>query len=568
MTQIKAELLDSMGDDLAVVDAARVSFNKKSEWAKFNCMDCENAVQFACEEGCACVADGAEMQKTLKGPDKKLIEYLAKYDHWCYDDKTEIFTERGWVNFSEVSVEDKVAAVFGWEENEFNFSFVNPEQVHRTYYEGHMYEYDSNVLSYSVTPHHKMLFQKRDRKGLTGVWEIGNSNEVFGKEKLFQTTAKMKGVGSDTYLTNMGKLYGFLLGDGFYPRNYETRKTVYCRLKKVRKIKYLEDLLTEMGISYKLNTCSNDVMMFSIKFDCELYNKDGDKYFPIEEAIKRGPSFCAGAFDGLLNSDGSVKRNTYTFSSSSRPLFELFMAVGTVAGYNVLENKKQDTDRVNETYRAMVQTRETVFVNKSSAKYKEEINYDYKGYVSCVTVPTGMLLVRRDGKQMVCGNTPFAHTALKFRCSAPVPIRTQAFKHKIGMVENEESRRYISSTPEIFIPEFFRAKPEGSIKQGSAGVHPMSDYFVTSYRDLTEACVNEYLAMIGNGICPEQARFILPQGAIVNWIWTGNLVSFANFYNKRTEATAQYEVKILAESVGEKVAELFPVSWKALTGGD
>src|SRR3990172_1436969 len=48
--------------------------------------------------------------------------------------------------------------------------------------------------------------------------------------------------------------------------------------------------------------------------------------------------------------------------------------------------------------------------------------------------------------------TPFAHTALKFRCSAPVPIRTQAFKHKIGMVENEESRRYISSTPEIYIP--------------------------------------------------------------------------------------------------------------------
>lgn len=164
--------------------------------------------------------------------------------------------------------------------------------------------------------------------------------------------------------------------------------------------------------------------------------------------------------------------------------------------------------------------------------------------------------------------TPFAHTALKFRCSAPVPIRTQAFKHKIGMVENEESRRYISSTPEIFIPDFFRAKPEGSIKQGSAGEHPMSDYFVTSYRDLTEACVNEYLAMIGNGICPEQARFILPQGAIVNWIWTGNLVSFANFYNKRTEATAQYEVKVLAESVGKQIAELFPVSWKALTGGD
>ena len=164
--------------------------------------------------------------------------------------------------------------------------------------------------------------------------------------------------------------------------------------------------------------------------------------------------------------------------------------------------------------------------------------------------------------------TPFAHTALKFRCSAPVPIRTQAFKHKIGMVENEESRRYISSTPEIYIPEFFRSKPEGSIKQGSAGEHPRSDEFLKRYKEKTEECVGLYLTMLNGGICPEQARFILPQGAIVNWIWTGNLVSFANFYNKRTDTNAQYEVRLLAESVGKQIAEIFPVSWKALIGGD
>ena len=160
--------------------------------------------------------------------------------------------------------------------------------------------------------------------------------------------------------------------------------------------------------------------------------------------------------------------------------------------------------------------------------------------------------------------TPFAHTALKFRCSAPVPIRTQAFKHKIGMVENEESRRYISSTPEIYIPEFFRSKPEGNIKQGSGGEHPCSSLLVAEYEELVNNCVKQYECMIGLGVCPEQARFILPQGAIVNWIWTGNLVSFANFYNKRTEATAQKEVQVLAESVGSKIKEIFPISWVAL----
>jgi len=162
--------------------------------------------------------------------------------------------------------------------------------------------------------------------------------------------------------------------------------------------------------------------------------------------------------------------------------------------------------------------------------------------------------------------TPFAHTALKFRVAAPVPIRTQCFKHKVGMVENEESRRYISTTPEIFIPDFFRSKPEGSIKQGSGAEHKDSNYWLDLYRGKAKECVKLYLEMLDDEVCPEQARFILPQGAIVNWIWTGNLVSFANFYLKRTDPTAQKEVKMVAELIGEEIKKLFPVSWKALVG--
>ena len=71
--------------------------------------------------------------------------------------------------------------------------------------------------------------------------------------------------------------------------------------------------------------------------------------------------------------------------------------------------------------------------------------------------------------------------------------------------------------------------------------------------------------MIEDGVCPEQARLVLPQGAIVNWIWTGNLLSFANFYNKRIEASAQKEVQAVAAKVKEIIEPLFPVSWKGLT---
>ena len=161
--------------------------------------------------------------------------------------------------------------------------------------------------------------------------------------------------------------------------------------------------------------------------------------------------------------------------------------------------------------------------------------------------------------------TPFAHTAIKLRMNAPVPIRTQCFKHKSGLVENEESRRYIKSEPEVYIPEYFRSSAKDT-KQGSGGKHPESDFWKEEYENTVNQCVETYLQMVENGVCSEQARFILPQGCIVNWVWTGNLYSFANFYNKRTDPHAQKEIRDVAYEVGDVIAPLFPISWEALVG--
>lgn len=168
-------------------------------------------------------------------------------------------------------------------------------------------------------------------------------------------------------------------------------------------------------------------------------------------------------------------------------------------------------------------------------------------------------------KHMATHWTPFTHTAISIRMKAPVPIRTQCFKHKVGFTENEESRRYIQSTPELHVPEYFRSAPEGNIKQGSAGKHPDSDSFLIRYRNSCSSALALYEDMVKNRVCPEQARFVLPQGVYVNWIWTGNLAAFARYYNQRTDSHAQEESQVLAKEVGKIVQHLFPISWEALT---
>lgn len=161
---------------------------------------------------------------------------------------------------------------------------------------------------------------------------------------------------------------------------------------------------------------------------------------------------------------------------------------------------------------------------------------------------------------------PFAHTAITLRVRAPVAVRAQAFRHKVGFVESEQSRRYISSTPGFFVPEF-RAKAE-NVKQGSGELldDEKREKLRETYVAFMQGAQIIYHSFLDMGVAPEQARFLLPQGMMTEWVWTGSLLAFARFYRLRSDAHAQKEIQDLAHEVGAIIADLFPVSWKALTG--
>ena len=115
--QPSVHLVDFMGSDLSVVNAARVSFAKESEWAV--------KVVGGNEEFW-------ETEKSLQDKDVKLISYLAKHGHWSpfahnsltFRIKAPIFVARQLVKHQVGGVWNEVSRRYVDDEPEFYFPEV------------------------------------------------------------------------------------------------------------------------------------------------------------------------------------------------------------------------------------------------------------------------------------------------------------------------------------------------------------------------------------------------------------------------------------------------------------
>mgnify|MGYP003520882470 FL=1 len=71
--------------------------------------------------------------------------------------------------------------------------------------------------------------------------------------------------------------------------------------------------------------------------------------------------------------------------------------------------------------------------------------------------------------------------------------------------------------------------------------------------------------MLKTGVCPEQARMLLPQNMYTEFYWTGSLVFFARVFGLRAKPDAQLETRHVANLIDHICAKHFPISWAALT---
>ena len=184
--------------------------------------------------------------------------------------------------------------------------------------------------------------------------------------------------------------------------------------------------------------------------------------------------------------------------------------------------------------------------------------------------------------------SPFGHAFASFHVKAPIFVARQLVKHKF-LRWNEISRRYVDDDLEFYMPDEWRGRASDK-KQGSSddtlsnldgipmyGLKDNKEVYQNRHRRgmrtigtqhmanlVNQKAYHLYNTMITAGVCPEQARMVLPQSTMTEWYWSGSLDAFADMCNLRCKPDTQLETRIVANKVSNFMSSSFPVSWEAL----
>lgn len=224
-------------------------------------------------------------------------------------------------------------------------------------------------------------------------------------------------------------------------------------------------------------------------------------------------------------------------------------------------------------------------VNAARVSFDKKSDWEHSGFDTLKSVDDENHLSEKDQKlikYLAKHNhwSPFAHNSLQFRIKAPIFVARQLVKHQVGGVWNEVSRRYVDDEPEFYFPETWRGRSVNA-KQGSSDVKvklkPLSEGHEDLWGDVdndfeiplhTQLAVDNnldlYHWMINSGVAPEQARMILPQNTMTEWIWTGSLAFFARVCKQRLDPHTQQETQEVAKLINQDIPKDFQHSWKAL----
>jgi replicative DNA helicase Mcm len=380
------------------------------------------------------------------------VATTVKEKYGCYDGETEVLTKQGWKRFYALSKDDEIASLNGGS----HLVYEKPTDIISEPYKGKMYELKTRGVDLLVTPNHNLYVAKgtywngrySPPKKVTYDYELVKPDKFFGKNKMFKKDAKWDGVCHSTFeieaeekrwsrgkwgctgkkwpklIVNMDAWLTFL---GWYTAEGSVSlNTVSIAANNTDGGKEREIVLKsiiDVGFDPSISMEDRSAVTYRI------HNKQLGDWLVDNcgkgSSCKKVPNFikelCPRQIEIFLKAlylgDGHKTKTAYVLTTISKQLADdvqdLLLKVGNSSSL-ALDDRPLRTTSING--KNVYQKHHPYLVNwlkngyhntqdKGLAKGSRERWIDFDGMVYCVSVPSRVIYVRRNGIPVWCGNS-------------------------------------------------------------------------------------------------------------------------------------------------------------------
>lgn len=335
-------------------------------------------------------------------------------DNHCFSQDTEALTKNGWKLFTDLVANEDVGTY-----NHFTKELEYQKPVDVIFNEDvkdKLHHYKTTHTDVLVTSKHRMYHQKVKYKQ-DDYYEFSYSQDLNkGCSQFISSSVNNKKDYdiSDDYI----RLAAWIATDGSV-KKCEEKTTGYNIYQRDEKVHLIEDILKRLGVNYVkvlknqkvTEICGKKIKSQRDLYDIRLNRKIcGDiidyiihivpeKYNIPEWVYKLSKRQFDIYLHSFIDGDGTRKKGV-TGSACIYGVKKILDQVQTLCFMNnhrsAIEEYREKTYRLNITYN---KTDSSVVIHKSK-------NYvEYSGYTWCLTVPNSTLVVRRNGKVTVQGNS-------------------------------------------------------------------------------------------------------------------------------------------------------------------
>lgn len=313
----------------------------------------------------------------------------------CYTPDTEVLTSKGFVRFDELTGKELVASV-----NKARVAeFVKPLEFIKEYHKGELIHFEGASTDLLVTPDHSMVIEKAFGNGAdTGLLEKVRAEDckLHTDNRIHVAANSIAGdFVENEYLTRLRVAFQ---ADGFC--NYTDINNldfITFHFSKERKIERLKYLLQQLEIDFNINKVKDGTTNITFKYPSDILKKDFS-------GIPLNSSTTLVLLQELQYWDGyrPLNRELTVFTTISKLVAEQVVAMCAMTGKRCTFKIRERGGNRQLQYHLTLWDSYKPITGQSIDKSTE---YGYEGLVYCCTVPDGMLVVRRNNKVSICGNT-------------------------------------------------------------------------------------------------------------------------------------------------------------------